>query len=190
MKNKLKTLALTLMLSTTAAMADSSLVAIEGAFGTMDVDQENSVSRATANSNVSLLGGGIKIGAQSDEFRIFLSANYYDSSDSNYNYVTTYGAELDYLIKPSSTFDIFLGVNVGIASLEQIDDDNVKRTSNDMYYGGSAGVNYHLNNSFDLELGARVLLLDISNTKNDVTYTYNTIISGYASVIYKFHMKD
>jgi hypothetical protein len=190
MKNKFKTLALTLMLSTTAAMADESLVALEGAFGSLNVDQENSVSGATSNSNVSLMGGGIKIGAQSDEFRVFLSANYYDSSDSNYNYVTTYGAELDYLIKPSPSFDIFLGVNAGIASIEQIDDTNVKRTSKDMYYGGSGGLNVHLNNSFDLEFGGRVLLLDISNTKNNVKYTYNTLISGYASVIYKFHMKD
>jgi len=117
-----------------------------------------------------------------------LSANYYGVSDDDYNYVATYGVELDYLIHPSKSFDIFLGINGGMANIEQIDTYGLKRTSSDPYIGGAAGVNIHMSQSIDIELGARMLFMDISNTRQDIKYTYNTLASGYASVIFKFQM--
>ena len=186
MKNKLKSLALSLVLSSTAAMAAESLVAIEGTYGALNVDKE--VSSVTTNNNIDLLGGGLKIGAQSDDFRIFLQGNYYRSSDDRYDYVATYGAEIDYLINVSENFNLFLGVNGGMINIEQIDDIGTKRTSSDPYFGGAAGINIHASKSIDLELGGRMLFMDISNTRNNIKYTYNTLFSGYASIIFKFHM--
>jgi len=188
MKTKLKVLALTVMLSTTAAMAGESLVAIEGNYGVINVDQENSSTGLASNDNVNLAGLGVKIGAQSDEFRVFLNATYYGASDDDYDYVATYGAEIDYLIKPSPKYDIYLGFNAGMANIEQIDSLGVKRTSSDPYLGGSVGVNIHTTKTIDLELGGRMLFLDISNSRNNIKYTYNTIASAYASVIFKFTM--
>jgi len=188
MKNGLKVLALCTVLSASTLMADESLVAIEGTFGALNVDQENTITGQAKNDNVSLAGGGLKIGAQSDHYRLFLTANYYAASNDDYNYVATYGIELDYLIKPTNVFDIFLGINGGMANIEQIDTTGVKRTSSDPYIGGAAGLNFHVARSVDLELGARMLFMDISNTRYNVKYTYNTLASGYASVIFKFQM--
>jgi len=189
MKNKLKTLVLSLILGATTAMAAESLVGVEGNYGSMSVDRQDVTTGYTSNENVNLMGGGLKIGAQSDEFRIFLSGNYYNSTKAQYDYVVTYGGEIDYLINPSNSFNIFLGLNAGIASIKQTD-QGLSRTSSDPYFGASAGVNLHMTKSIDLELGGRVLSLDISNTKNSIKYTYNTIISGYASIIYKFQMNN
>jgi len=188
MKNKLKTLALSLVLSTTTTLCAESLVAVEGTFGALNVDQESLTTGLAVNENVNLAGGGLKIGAQSENYRVFLNANYYGVSDDDYNYVATYGAELDYLIHPSKSFDIFLGINGGIANIEQIDIYGLKRTSSDPYIGGSAGVNVHMSQTIDIEIGARMLFMDISNTRQNVKYTYNTLASGYASVIFKFQM--
>jgi len=188
MKNGLKILALSVALSATTVMADESLVSIEGAFGSIDVDKENTISGQATNDNASLAGAGLKIGAQSNDYRLFLTANYYDSSDDTYNYVATYGVELDYLIHPSNSFDIFLGLNGGIANIELIDEQNLKRTSSDPYIGGAAGINMHMSQTIDIELGARMLFMDISNTRNNVKYTYNSIVAGYASVIFKFQI--
>ena len=188
MKNRLKVLALCTLLSTSALVADESLVGIEGTFGALNVDQENTITNQAKNDNVSLAGGGLKIGAQSDSYRFFLTANYYAASNDDYNYVATYGVELDYLIKPTRVFDIFLGISGGMANIEQIDNTGIKRTSSDPYIGGAAGLNFHVGRSIDLELGGRMLFMDISNTRNDVKYTYNSLASGYASVIFKFQM--
>ena len=188
MKNGLKILALCSVLSASTLMADESLVAIEGAFGTLSVDKENTLTGDASNHHVNLAGAGLKVGAQSDHYRLFLSANYYGSSNDDYNHVATYGVELDYLIKPSKSFDIFLGLNGGMANIEQIDDQDKKRTSSDPYIGGAAGVNIHMSKVVDIELGGRMLFMDISNTRYNVKYTYNTIASGYASVIFKFQM--
>jgi len=187
MKNKLKILALSLALSASSAMATESLVGVEGSYGMMDVDRTDTTANVTTNSTVDLMGGGIKIGAQSDEYRIFLNANYYYPSETQYDYVSTYGAELDYLINMSDSFNLFLGVNVGIANIKQTE-AGVSRTSSDNYIGGSGGMNLHLGDNVDFELGARLLLLDISNNKNNVEYTYNSIVSGYASIIFKYQM--
>ena len=181
-------MALSLVLSTTAAMAAESLIGIEGSYGKMSVDTER--SNVATNDKVTLEGGGVKIGAQNDEFRLFLNANYYGSTNDHYNHVETYGVELDYLMKPATSFDIYIGVNGGMANIEQIDDLNLKRTSSDPYYGASLGVNMHVSKLIDLELGGRMLFLDISNTRNNVKYTYNSIASAYASVIFKFNMEE
>jgi hypothetical protein len=188
MKNKIKVLVLSLTLGASGVVADESLVGIEGTFGAFNVDHENIITGEAVNKNVNLAGGGLKIGAQSEHYRLFLSANYYAASDDDYNYVATYGLELDYLIKPSKNFDIFLGLNGGMANIEQIDYMQLKRTSSDPYIGGSAGVNIHMSKTIDIELGGRMLFMDISNTRSDVKYTYNTLASGYASVIFKFTM--
>jgi len=188
MKKKLKSLVLCSILSATTVIADESLVAIEGTYGGLNVDSEVVSTGLAKNDNVSLAGGGLKIGAQSDNYRLFLSANYYAASNDDYNYVATYGIELDYLIKLSKSFGVFLGVNGGMANIEQIDTTGIKRTSSDPYFGGAAGINIHVSRSVDFELGGRMLIMDISNTRNDVKYTYNSLASGYASIIFKFKM--
>ncbi|WP_457745345.1 hypothetical protein [Sulfurimonas sp.] len=188
MKKKLKVIVTSLAFVATSAMAGESLIGVEGSFGSMNVDTQDTVTNVTVNNDVGLIGGGVKIGAQGDEYRIFLNANYYYPSETNYDYVTTYGAEIDYLVNVSDVFNIFLGANGGIANIKLTDAANVSRTSSDNYIGGSGGINLHLGDSVDFELGGRLLLLDINNLKNNVKYTFNTIVTGYASIIYKYQM--
>jgi hypothetical protein len=71
------------------------------------------------------------------------------------------------------------------------------RTISDPYFGGDVGFNYHLNKTYDLEIGARVMATDAKNTQTinyptsgarNVTYTFDNLVTGYASIIVKFQM--
>jgi len=132
----------------------------------------------------------LKIGAESYNYRVFLTANYYDDSDGDYDYITTYGIQFDYLLNVSQKLNLYLGVNAGYANMKYtVPTETFSRTIADTYYGGDAGLNVHVTPLVDLELGARMLLLDAQNVKNGTTYTFNNFISGYASIIFKFHME-
>jgi len=163
-----------------------SLVGIEGGYGSLDVEK-NTLSSPAVINKYNMAHGGLKIGAQSKNYRVFLSARYYDADD--FDYVTTYGAELQYLINMSSAVNFYIGANAGIANIKYLPEGETNtRTASNSYMGGDVGVNVHLNEAVDLELGARIHMLDISNTIDSVKYTFDTMISGYVGVIYKFQM--
>ena len=191
MKNKLTKVILTTLLVASSLVAGSndntrSLVGVEAGYSSMDVNRDGTGTVISSDKSYNMYHGGVKIGAQTNDFRLFLSARYFGASD--FDYVTTYGAELQYLIAISPTLNFYLGANAGKVNIKYSPDNEASRTASDTYYGGDAGVNVHLNESIDLEFGARVMMLDISNEIDSVTYTFDTMISGYVGVIYKFQM--
>jgi hypothetical protein len=131
---------------------------------------------------------GLKLGAQGDDFRVFFSArNYFVGSE--YDYFVTLGAEAQYLFNFSKSANFFLGVNGGyLAGKYRPDDLNYALEFSDMYYGGDLGFNFHINQAYDLEIGARVMATNASDGSGAVTYSIDYLASGYASFIIKFTM--
>jgi hypothetical protein len=58
-----------------------------------------------------------------------------------------------------------------------------------IYYGGDAGVTVALSSLIDLELGGRLMYMDYTHTLNSVTYNVDSLVQGYASIIFKLPSK-
>ncbi len=192
MKKSIKALLATLLVATTL-MADSSdvfadstysLVGIEGGYSSLDVDKTTGGSSKLKKYN--LYGVGLKIGAQSDDYRLFLSARYYSADD--FDYLTTYGAELQYLFNVTTFANLYFGGGVGIANMRFVPTGEATRTLSDVYYNGDIGMNLHIGDSADLELGVKIMALELENSISGVTYTFDNMITAYASIIFKFKM--
>lgn len=162
----------------------TSLVGIEGGIGTMKTELE---STPAVKKDYNVPSVGLKIGAEYGNYRIFLSGRYFSQSD--FDYITTFGVEGQYLFNVSKAANIFIGANAGIANMKfLVDGESSSRSISDPYLGGDAGVNFHVNEKFDIELGARVMSLVSENSMNGITYKFDNIVSGYASLIYKYQM--
>ena len=192
-KNRLGKAFVVAAICSSAVMADTviypdySLIGIEGGMTSVNSDIDTPTSSDSVNKTVQNIG--IKIGAESYNYRIFLTANYYTNPDSSYDYMGTYGGELDYLLNVSSKVNLYLGVNAGIANMKfKAPNETTKRLISNPYYGADAGLNFHASKLIDLELGARLMMLDATNTKNNVTYTFNNFVTGYVSIIFKYEM--
>ncbi|WP_297485085.1 hypothetical protein [Sulfurimonas sp.] len=192
-KNRLGKAFVVAAICSSAVMADTviypdySLIGIEGGMTSVNSDVDTPTSSDSVNKTVQNIG--IKIGAESYNYRIFLTANYYTNPDSSYDYMGTYGGELDYLLNVSSKVNLYLGVNAGIANMKfKAPNETTKRLISNPYYGADAGLNFHASKLIDLEFGARLMMLDATNRKNDVTYTFNNFITAYASIIFKYEM--
>ncbi|WP_434580305.1 porin family protein [Sulfurimonas sp. NW15] len=183
MKKRVKKIILALSLVSCAAMADDtqSLVGLEGGYSSVSYEQNTPYN----NDTYKLGSAGVKVGAQNENYRIFAGARYYNSK--NFDYMTTFGVELQYLINVSPAVNCFIGLNAGIVNIG-FTRNNFSRTISDNYYGGDLGLNFHIAESMDLELGLRVMDIEAENTQNNITYKFNTLVSGYGSIIYKFKM--
>lgn len=174
----------------TSAMAESdpytvdtySLLGFEGGLSSISYERNTPY----LSDNYVMPYGGVKIGAQSRDYRVFISGRYYN--ETNFDYMTTVGGELQYMFNFSSAMNFFVGVNGGIANIKFTDSSNVSRTVSDPYYGGDAGFNLHMGDAADIEFGARVMSIDAKNTKGNVTYQFNTNVSAYMSFIFKYKM--
>lgn len=151
----------------------TSLVGIEGGVGQIDADSET----------YNLTSGGMKIGAQTERLRIFLSGRLY--SIDGFESANAIGGELQYLLPLNETFKIFIGLNGGQMNLE-VDTAEGLRKLQTPYFGGDAGVNMALSDTIDVEVGGRILSLDYTHTLGGVSYSVNSILQGYASIILKF----
>ena len=160
-----------------------SLLAFEGGYSSFDYESN---STPPVRKSPGFAYGGIKIGAQTENYRLFLSARY--CPIDNFDYAYTMGAEAQYLFNFSKMANFYVGVNAGIAEMRFVDATNLTRDISDPYVGGDMGFNIHLGENADLELGVRVMSLNAENTKAGVTYTFDTIASGYTSIIFKFQM--
>ena len=190
-KKILASAVLTSMLATPALMAESnpyevdtySLVGFEGAYGSFDYERSTTAKAEQINLN----GGGVKIGAQSENYRLFVSIRGYDAGE--FNYARTYGVEGQYMFNFSKFANFYIGVNAGTTDMELRDaltKDTVKVY--DPYVGGDAGFNIHLGDMADLELGARIMNLNSDVTVGTTNYSFENLISGYASIIFKYKM--
>ncbi len=198
MKNRLGKVVVSALLVTSSLVASDSsgvysfenvysFVGIEGGVGSLDIEENNPGSPANLQ-DTDLYHGGLKLGAQSENFRIYFNANYYAGED-DFDYLTTYGVGIQYLFNFSNVMNAFIGLNTGMANGKYyVGNEETTRTISDPYIGGEAGVTVHLGDEIDLELGARVLSLDASNTQDDYKITLDNMITGYASINFKWKM--
>jgi hypothetical protein len=164
-----------------------SLVGIEG--GLSSLDYEGGTRLNNTQNSTSLANVGLKLGAESKDYRIFISGRYFYDPSKDYDYIVTYGGELQYKFNLSQEINFFIGVNAGYASMKfRASNETFSRIYNDPYVGGDLGTNISIGKSVDLEFGARVMSIQANNTINKVTYRVNNIISGYASIIFKWKM--
>ena len=198
-KNRLKAVVLGLVLAGSSLVArdsydfqTSSLVGVEGGYSALGYEygtpSNNSINRIWIGNM------GLKLGAETKDFRVFLSGRYFYDSSSSYDYIVTYGAEIQYKFNVSKVFNVYMGANAGIANLAfRASGESFTRTISDPYFGGDLGVNIHLGDSVDWELGGRVMSIQADNIRKDSTgvsktYHVNEIVSAYTSIIFKWKM--
>jgi len=199
-KKTLKKVILSLALSTASLIAGEisyddfqtkSLAGVEGGYNAIGYEygtpSNNTIKRKWVGH------AGLKIGAETKDFRAFLSGRYYYDSSRQYNYIVTYGGEIQYKFNVTELFNLFIGANGGVANLAfRADGENFTRTISEPYFGGDLGANIHLGKSIDWELGGRVMSIQADNIKqvNGVykTYHVNQLITAYTSIIFKWTM--
>ncbi len=168
-----------------------SLVGIEGGMGSFDMERNQpGAPVATKTYNKALVG--LKIGAQTENYRAFFGIrNYFmDGSD----YFLTYGGELQYMFNFSKYANFFVGLNAGMLDARfKIGGEVTTRDISDPYFGGDLGFNIHATDSIDIELGGRIITTDAESTQNDASgkltrYKIDNIVTGYASIIFKYQM--
>jgi len=193
-KNKFRKLIVVSAIITAPLMAGSSeylydtysLVGIEGGYSSLDVERSDTISPAS-QKKYNLPHIGLKIGAQTEHYRVFLNARYY--SDSDFDYMTTYGGEIQYMFNAFDSANIYMGVGAGVANIRFLPAGEPNtRTLSEPYFSGDVGTNIHLTKSSDLEIGGRFMSMSATNTINNITYKFDNLITGYVSYIFKFKM--
>lgn len=194
MKNKVLKIIMILLLGNVLAVAEpiwhssdtKSLIGVEGSISSFDVEND---ANPALRDEVTYGGLGLKIGAQTDSYRFFLSASY--NVIDGYDYAYLLGIEAQYLLNITSNSNLFLGFNAGYSDLALQDSEGDTRNFDSPYFGIGAGFNIHLNENFDLEFGGRIMTLTDSkslSTKNNVVYVFDNIVTGYTSIIYKYNL--
>jgi len=163
-----------------------SLVGIEGGYTSFKVESNDPTKPLNEKYNKGM--AGLKIGAEGENFRVFLGIdNYFLGGD--FDHFFTYGGEVDYMFNFSKYVNFFIGANAGMLDAQISDTSlNVNRKFSDPYYGASGGFNIHFGSGFDLELGGRYLSSEASNIKSNIEYKINDIVMGYMSFIIKYNM--
>jgi opacity protein-like surface antigen len=115
---------------------------------------------------------GLRLGAQTDEWRTMFTLNYLDSDgdDQNVERVSLYvdyffgGENMDIMFKP------FIGINVGYANYESTGID-----SSDFIYGGQVGFVSSVTEEIDLDLSYRYSLSnsDSFDSMGSLTFGFN-----------------
>jgi len=195
-KNKLKKVILGLVLSSASLMAGEassyefqtkSLVGIEGGYNALGYEYGTATNNSIHRTWVA--HAGLKIGAETQDFRAFLSGRYFYDKSRQYDYIVTYGGEIQYKFNVTKVFNVFMGVNGGIANLAfRANGENFTRTISEPYFGGDLGANIHLGESVDWEIGGRVMSIQADNIRNGKTYHVNQLITAYTSIIFKWTM--
>ncbi|WP_321777596.1 outer membrane beta-barrel protein [Sulfurimonas sp.] len=166
----------------------NSLIGFEGTYSNFDYERTEA-GVLTEREKVSLNGGGLKIGAESQNYRFFLAARVYDAGE--FDYARTYGVELQYKFNFSKFANMYIGVNFGKADMRFVDTKNGHDNTvmiDDTYLGGDVGFNVHLGKHVDWEIGARVMSLNTSKTDAGATYNFDNLVTGYTSIIFKYKM--
>lgn len=192
MKNRLLKAVGTFVLLSTVLHADipytNALFGIEGGYSQLNHKYTPSSGiESTGETNFATVG--LKAGAETKDIRTFFNVNYYNDSSGLYDYLLTYGLEVQYKFLSTKAFNLYAGLNGGYSQTKlSIKGEDFYRTINAPYLGASAGANISLGNSFDLELGARVNAIESENTKYQTTYKIENLVAGYVSLIYKWKM--
>jgi len=163
-----------------------SLVAFEGGFSSLD-SEKNTLGSAAVITKYTLPEVGFKLGAETENYRIFLNLHYYSNRD--FDYMTTYGIDLQYKFNFASFVNFYVGAGVGQSNMRFLPaGESTSRTLSNPYVSGDLGVNLHVMDTIDLELGGRVMSLGATNTIANTTYKFDTLVTAYGSIIFKFKM--
>jgi hypothetical protein len=187
MKNTLQTLLLASTLASTSLLATDntkSLVGFEGGISQVNVEYSTA---PLVSEKYDLVSGGVKIGAESENLRIFLNANYLDGDE--FDYARTYGVAFQYLFNVADFMNIYAGVNSGIMDLRLLNAAGGAVDLRKSYIGADAGFNIHLGKSVDLEFGGRYLNIDADTTVSGVNYNFKDYVAAYGSLIFKFELE-
>ena len=165
---------------------ENSLIGVEGGYSTLDY---NKASQSI--QSVKLLNAGLKIGAESKNFRVFLSGRYFQDSTAEFKQLTTFGGELQYKFISLETFNLFVGANGGYANVRFDTGDGFgTRSTSTSYFGADIGANIHLGQNMDLELGSRIISLQATHVSNTFgNYYIDKIMNIYVSLIFKWTAK-
>jgi len=191
-KTNIKKIVLSIVLFATPLMADyefqtKSLIGIEGGYSSLGYEDGTTFNNVQGTTDLNNLG--LKLGAETEDFRAFLSARYFHDASNKYDYLATAGLEIQYMFNVSKFFNIYLGANGGYAEIKfRSDTETFSRTITNPYYGGDIGTNIHLGDSVDVELGGRIMSIQGSNTMANRTYKIESVINAYASLIFKWQM--
>ena len=190
MKKRLTKIALAASLLSMPALVGAdeyhSLLGFEGGYSNVDVESTNNGQTYEIQKS-GFASGGLKIGAESEDYRIFLSARYYNAKD--FSKLNTVGGELQYKFNFSKRANFFLGGNVGKAYMRVSDGMNPSVSTDTTYLGGDAGFNIHATELIDLEVGARYMSFDETVELDPITkYKFSSLVTAYASIIIKWKM--
>ncbi|MDA3946587.1 MAG: hypothetical protein PF439_07915 [Helicobacteraceae bacterium] len=160
------------------------LLALEGFGGTAQTkltqDYPGGGDYVIQSKSGTSVGGGLKLGGESKNYRLFLSARYHEVED--YDYVSTIGVEVQYLIRAGEHFNIFLGLNGGGMGT-QTTINSVEYSTKNPYAGGDAGVNIDIVENLGVELGLRYNKAFYDSSEiGAVDY----LAEAYASIVFKF----
>lgn len=133
-------------------------------------------------SGHNLYAGGLKIGAKSDDYRVYLSARKLQIDD--FESANAIGAELQYLIPINEKWNAFMGLNAGKIGMKT-NTLPAQREISTYYYGGDLGVNMALSSSVDLEIGGRLMYMNYTHTLVNSRYNVDSLVQGYASIVFK-----
>ncbi|MBN2815844.1 MAG: hypothetical protein JXQ67_04125 [Campylobacterales bacterium] len=193
MKRTLQKAVLATVLASAPAMAagytntTESLFAVEGGMThlTADVNQNGYSVQQESMGHF-----GLKLGAQGENYRVFVSGRYFLADKGNT--IATGGVEAQYKFNFSEPVDFFIGANAGVAAMKigASDDGLLPSVSTQApYFGGDAGFNFHASELVDIELGAKYMHITETITQGTTVYDFNNMISGYASIIIKWQMQ-
>ncbi|WP_304544400.1 hypothetical protein [Sulfurimonas microaerophilic] len=194
MKNSLTKLALATSIAAMPLMADytfntKSLFAIEGGYSDLGANVYDS---GVGISNLGKENGGmgtigLKVGAQTENYRIFISARHYDAD--KLSRLNTYGAEAQYMFNFSEPVNFFVGINGGIANLRVTGTTTYDTAYENLnYIGGDLGFNYHATELVDVELGYRFMTFKDDIERSTYTYQLDRLQTFYVSAIIKWDM--
>ena len=174
------------------------IVGVETGYGQFDYSSDDiNVGRTSSSEDFGILG--LKIGAESEEYRIFLDAKYYQVGGA-FDYANSFGGSFQYLMFISRDFNFFFGVTGGLMNLKVVDSEIAKSYEySDPYFGGDIGFNYEVHEKLGFEVGIRYLNINATNTqyyntdptsdnKMSRTYTLDQMMNIYASMIFKYYV--
>ena len=91
-----------------------SLIGFEAGYSAFDYER-TTAGVVDASETVNLAHAGVKIGDETNDYRVFLSARALDGGD--FDYARAYGIELQYLLNVSKMANVYFGVNTGIVDM-------------------------------------------------------------------------
>ena len=120
---------------------------------------------------------GLRIGAQSEEWRTMFVFDYYDNSDDAQKYAKGL-LQIDYFFlaggaMEKSRFNPYMGINGGYMNYESVVDSTIYDIDESGFlYGGQVGLTVGLMDSVDLDIMYRYSLTDAAQTNHIESFVF------------------